>query len=110
MKDVQGMDTIDNGFNIYCYSTICSYINMASHYHKFISIVLVKNNARELVKCESLKTLFYFLGKHIYIYFQYFLPKVDFPLSVIFYIFLLSSFFLITLITIRQPKVYNNII
>ena len=26
MKDVQGMDTIDNGFNIYCYSTICSYI------------------------------------------------------------------------------------
>ena len=110
MKDVQGMDTIDNGFNIYCYSTICSYINMVLHYHKFISIVLVKNNARELVKCESLKTLF-FLGKHIYIYFQYFLPKVDFPLSVIFYIFLLSFFFfLITLITIRQPKVYNNII
>ena len=67
MKDVQGMDTIDNGFNIYCYSTICSYINMASHYHKFISIVLVKNNARELVKCESLKTLFYFLGE-VYLY------------------------------------------
>ena len=67
MKDVQGMDTIDNGFNIYCYSTICSYINMVLHYHKFISIVLVKNNARELVKCESLKTLFYFLGK-IYLF------------------------------------------
>jgi len=43
VKDVQGMDTIDNGFNIYCYSTICSYINMVLHYHKFISIVLVKN-------------------------------------------------------------------
>ena len=67
VKDVQGMDTIDNGFNIYCYFTICSYINMVSHYHKFISIVLVKNNARELVKCESLKTLFYFLGK-IYLF------------------------------------------
>jgi len=38
VKDVQGMDTIDNGFNIYCYFTICSYINMVSHYHKFISI------------------------------------------------------------------------
>ena len=78
MKDVQGMDTIDNGFNIYCYSTICSYINMVSHYHKFISIVLVKNNARELIKCESLKTLFYFLGKHIYIYFQYFFTENGF--------------------------------
>ena len=91
VKDVQGMDTIDNGFNIYCYFTICSYINMVSHYHKFISIVLVKNNARELVKCESLKTLFYFLWKHIYIYFQYFLPKAENPFSVIFLFFLTES-------------------
>ena len=68
MKDVQGMDTIDNGFNIYCYSTICSYINMVLHYHKFISIVLVKNNARELVKCESLKTLFFFRETYLYLF------------------------------------------
>ena len=41
--------------------------NLVGQIHKFISIVLVKNNARELVKCESLKTLFYFLGK-IYLF------------------------------------------
>ena len=86
MKDVQGMDTIDNGFNIYCYFTICSYINMASHYHKFISIVLVKNNARELVKCESLKTLFYFLGEvYLYLFFNI-LYRLRFELSVKFYL------------------------
>ena len=91
MKDVQGMDTIDNGFNIYCYSTICSYINMVLHYHKFISIVLVKNNARELVKCESLKTLFYFLGE-VYLYlFSIFFTEIGFSAFGEFFIFLTES-------------------
>ena len=93
MKDVQGMDTIDNGFNIYCYFTICSYINMVSHYHKFISIVLVKNNARELVKCESLKTLFYFLGE-VYLYlFSIFFTENGFPVFGNFFIFLTETSF-----------------
>lgn len=92
MKDVQGMDTIDNGFNIYCYFTICSYINMASHYHKFISIVLVKNNARELVKCESLKTLFYFLGE-VYLYlFSIFFTENGFSAFGKFFIFFNRKF------------------
>ena len=93
VKDVQGMDTIDNGFNINCYFTICSYINMVSHYHKFISIVLVKNNARELVKCESLKTLFYFLGE-VYLYlFSIFFTENGFSAFGEFFIFLTETSF-----------------
>ena len=35
VKNVQEMDTTDNGFSLACYFSICSKSDMVSHYHKF---------------------------------------------------------------------------
>ena len=40
---IEAIITIDNDINITYTFTIYSNINMASHYHKFTSLILVKN-------------------------------------------------------------------